>query len=212
MWQDASFMFRGGLVMYPLLFCGIVSVAIMIDRFLAIGAAVQDNRTLLKRVEEHLRAGRAAQALQECEKSQGRVAKVIAGGVRTHHLDHVSIERAMEEIALKEMPVLVERLGVLDTIVTLAPLLGLLGTVTGMISAFHVVGASSGLGNPNAITGGVSEALIATCTGLTIAIVTLPVYNFLSERVKQNVGEMEYRATQLMNLFADLEHTKEKAA
>ena len=91
---------------------------------------------------------------------------------------------------------------------TLAPLLGLLGTVTGMIHAFHVVGSTAGLSNPNAITSGVSEALVATSVGLTIAIVTLPAYNFLTERVKENIGEMELRAAQFLNVVATMNQEK----
>ena len=206
--EDVGFLLRGGPVMWPLFLCGVVSVAVMIERFLAIGAAVRDNEALMTRISTLLKAGQAADALEFCEQSSGRIAKVIAGGLRSTHLDHVWIERSMEEMALKELPVLYDRLGVLDTIVTLAPLLGLLGTVTGMIHAFHVVGATSGLSNPNAITSGVSEALVATSVGLTIAIVTLPAYNFLTERVKQNIGEMEMRAAQFLNVVATMNQEK----
>ena len=212
--DDIGFLLRGGPVMWPLFFCGLISVAVMIERFLAIGAAVRDNEALMAQISELLRAGQAAAALEFCENSPGRIAKVVASGLRTTHLDHVWMERSMEEMALKELPGLYERLSVLDTIVTLAPLLGLLGTVTGMIHAFHVVGSAAGLSNPNAITGGVSEALVATSAGLTIAIFTLPAYNFLTERVKQNVGEMELRAAQFLNVIAVLkqENSHETAA
>ena len=202
--DDVGFLLRGGPVMWPLFLCGLISVAVMIERFLAIGAAVRDNEALMGRISELLKAGEASAALEFCEKSPGRIAKMVAGGLRSTHLDHVWIERSMEEMALKELPSLYDRLSVLDTIVTLAPLLGLLGTVTGMIHAFHVVGSAAGLNNPNAITGGVSEALVATSVGLTIAIVTLPAYNFLTERVKQNVDEMELRAAQFLNVVAVL--------
>jgi len=202
--EDVGFLLRGGPVMWPLFLCGVISVAVMIERFLAIGAAVRDNEALMGRISELLKAGQAGAALEFCENSSGRIAKVVAGGLRSTHLDHAQIERSMEEMALKELPTLYDRLGVLDTIVTLAPLLGLLGTVTGMIHAFHVVGSTAGLGNPNAITSGVSEALVATSAGLTIAIVTLPAYNFLTERVKENIGEMELRAAQFLNVVAQM--------
>ena len=204
--EDVGFLLRGGPVMWPLFLCGIVSVAVMIERFLAIGAAVRDNEALMKRIATLLKSGQAAAALEFCEQSPGRIAKVVAGGLRAGHLDHVWIERSMEETALKELPPLYDRLGVLDTIVTLAPLLGLLGTVTGMIHAFHVVGSVAGLNNPNAITGGVAEALVATSVGLTIAILTLPAYNFLTERVKDNVGEMELRTAQFLNVIVTLKY------
>ena len=92
----------------------------------------------------------------------------------------------------------------LDTIITIAPLLGLLGTVTGMISAFHVIAAKEGISTPTAITGGVAEALIATAAGLTIAIFTLIGYNHLQERIKHIVAEIESRGTAMVNVLADI--------
>lgn len=204
MLDDLDFLRRGGPVMWPLFVCGVVSVAVMIERFLAIGAAVRNNEILMARIGELLKAGQTAAALTFCDQSEGRIAKVVAGGLRAKHLDHVWIERSMEEMALRELPTLYSRLSVLDTIVTLAPLLGLLGTVTGMIHAFKVVGNAGALASPTAITGGVSEALVATSAGLTIAIVTLPVYNFLTERVKENIGEMELRSAQFLNVIATM--------
>lgn len=201
--QDLHELMKGGLVMWPLFLCGFVAVAVMVDRFLAIGIAVRSNKTFLANVAALLKAGKHAEALALCEQSPNRIAKLMAGGIRHKDLDVRSVERVMEEIALRELPLLYERLSVLDTIVTLAPLLGLLGTITGMIRAFHIVAATSGPGglgsNPAAITGGVAEALIATAAGLSIAIFTLPAYNFLTERVKENVSEMELRAAQVLN-------------
>jgi biopolymer transport protein ExbB len=199
--QDVHFLVSGGLVMVPLILCGIISVAIMIDRFLAIGAAVVDNRQLIAAVERHVTAGEYDAALKACDAQGGSVATVLASGLRVRDRAEVEIERQMEEFALRQMPAMVERLGVLDTIVTVAPLLGLLGTITGMIKAFQIVG-TAGLNAPAQITGGIAEALIATSTGLTITIFTLPAYNYLTERVRENVSEMEWRATQLLNLFA----------
>ncbi len=199
-----SFLLKGGPVMWPLLFCAVVSIAVMIERSIAIHKASADNEVLSEQVRDHLTAGRVNEALAVCEQHSGPVAGLLAGGIRNRNLDADSIERAMEELALRETPLLYRRLGYLDTIITIAPLLGLLGTVTGMIKSFHVVGSASGLNNPNAITGGVAEALIATATGLAIAIVTLVGYNYLTEKVKEIIADMEIRATQLMNILASL--------
>ena len=119
--DDVGFLLRGGPVMWPLFLCGVVSVAVMIERFLAIGAAVRDNEALMTRISALLKAGQAADALAFCEQSPGRIAKVMAGGLRSTHLDNAWIERSMEESALKELPILYDRLGVLDTIVTPRP-------------------------------------------------------------------------------------------
>lgn len=190
--------------MWPLFVCAIFSVAVMIERFITIRQASADNEVLSEEVREHLTAGRIFDALRVCDEHPGPVAGLLASGIRNRNLDADSIERAMEELAMRETPLLYRRLGILDTVITVAPLLGLLGTVTGMIQSFHVVGSAAGLNNPGAITGGVAEALIATATGLAIAIVTLVGYNYLTEKVKEIIAEMEIRATQLMNVLASL--------
>jgi len=199
-----SLLLKGGPVMWPLFICAIASVAVMIERFITIRQASADNEVLSEQVREHLMAGRINEALQVCEEHSGPVASLLASGIRSRNLDSDAIERTMEELAMRETPLLYKRLGILDTVITVAPLLGLLGTVTGMIKSFHVVGSPAGLNNPTAITGGVAEALIATATGLAIAIVTLVGYNYLTEKVKEIIAEMEVRATQLMNILASL--------
>lgn len=195
-----AYLEKGGPIMVPLLFLAVVSVAVMIERSIAIRRAAHDNEALMQQIQVELKQGRVDEALALCDASNSPVANLIGTGIRNRHLDNASIERAMEELALREQPILYRRLGTLDTIITLAPLLGLLGTITGMIKSFHVV-SSAGLNAPTAITGGVAEALIATATGLTIAICTLPVYNILTERVKEIISEMEVRATQLLNIL-----------
>ena len=194
----------GGLMMYPLFACAVFSVTVMIERFISIHKASADNEALSQQVRDHLMAGRVNDALAVCDAHSGPVAGLLANGIRNRNLDSDSIERAMEELALRETPLLYRRLGVLDTIITIAPLLGLLGTVTGMIQSFNVVGSTQGLNNPSAITGGVAQALLATATGLAIAIVTLIGYNYLTEKVKEIIADMEVRATQLMNILASL--------
>jgi biopolymer transport protein ExbB len=201
--QGIQFLLKGGPVMWPLFLCAIFAVAVMIERFIALARAASDNEGLSEQVRDLLSKGQVKEALQLCENSPGPVAGILANGIRNRHMDSDSIERAMEELALRETPLLYRRLGVLDTIITIAPLLGLLGTVTGMIRSFHVVG-TSGLNQVGAITGGVAEALIATATGLAIAIVTLVGYNYLTEKVKEIIADMEIRATQLMNILASL--------
>jgi biopolymer transport protein ExbB len=102
------------------------------------------------------------------------------------------------------MPILKKRLTILDTIITLAPLLGLLGTITGMISSFGIM-SEAGLGQPHAVTGGVAEALIATAAGLLIAILTLIPYNYFSNRAERELEEIEYYGSRLELLLTEQE-------
>jgi biopolymer transport protein ExbB len=189
--------------MWPLLLCAVLSVAVMLERFIAINRAAANTEVLTDRVRDLLNDGKVSEALDLCQNSPGPVPALLAGGIRSRHLDSDAIERSMEELALREMPILYKRLGVLDTVITVAPLLGLLGTITGMMSTFSVI-STAGQNNPTAITGGIGEALIATACGLSIAIVTLLAYNYLTEKVKEIIADMEVRATQLLNILANL--------
>ncbi len=203
---------KGGWVMYPMFLLATISLAIIIERSISIGKAATNTESLLVKLKALLHGGQTAEAVKLCEDTPGPVAALLANGLRNRHLDNASIERAMEELALRETPELHKRLSILDTIITMAPLLGLLGTITGMISAFHsVFGDANQTGAAaTAITGGIAEALIATATGLVIAIVTLPFYNYLSERVREIISDMETRATQLLNILAAVQNEQDR--
>ncbi|MBW3623307.1 MAG: MotA/TolQ/ExbB proton channel family protein [Armatimonadetes bacterium] len=194
---------RGGIVMYPLLLCSILALAVMIERAYALRRAAADHEALMVKLRNRLLEGDLNGAIETCRATPGPVARVLEGGLNASHLSLSAIERRMEELALAETPELHKRLVWLDTIITVSPLLGLLGTVIGMVSSFQIIG-STGASHPTAITAGVAEALIATATGLSIAIVTLVGYNALTDRVRAIISNIELGATQLLNLLADL--------
>lgn len=194
---------KGGLVMIPLLTCSVISVAVLFERHSRVVKARTDASDVISDAEDALYSGNPDRAAKLLESHESAVARVLAAGVRSRHLGERCVERAMEEQGTKEASALTCRLGWLDTIITIAPLLGLLGTVTGMISAFHVIATKQGISTPTAITGGVAEALIATATGLAVAIVTLVGYNALQERIKSIVSEMETRGNCMLNVIAD---------
>jgi biopolymer transport protein ExbB len=191
---------KGGPVMVPLAVCSMLAVTVLVERFLALRNADRGGDQLIAKIRQAYRAGDGAEALAECERIGGPVANVLAAGLRAF-LREEPVASAMEEQTLADQQVLNRRLVVLDTIVTLAPLLGLLGTVLGMISAFKII-SISGTSHPAGITGGVAEALIATATGLAIAIFCLVGYNWCRDKVRQITEEIELRATQLENLLA----------
>lgn len=191
MLQVFSILIKGGPVMIPLLFCSVLAVAVTIERLIfwhRIYRHDMSNQILLL-----VKQGDMDRALAMTRAAEHPVAQVLQAG-----LEHKnpSPTRAMEAAAQAELPRLKRYLPILDTIITLAMLLGLLGTVTGMISAFGIV-SETGLGQPHAITGGVAEALIATATGLFIAIFTLVPYNYFRARVEKATELMEERATRL---------------
>jgi biopolymer transport protein ExbB len=198
---------KGGFAMIPLMFCSFWSVTVLFERWFRIKTAQIDVSEAVRRAEDALFDGKPDMAVRILEDCDGPVTRVLAAGIRNRHLGERGIERAMEEQGMVETRKLTRWLGSLDTIITIAPLLGLLGTVTGMISAFHVIGSTEGLSTPTAITGGVAEALIATATGLAIAIFTLVGYNHLQERIKNIVTEIEHRGTAMVNVLVEAGET-----
>lgn len=196
---------KGGFVMVPLIFCSVISVAVLIERFVNVKKAQTDVSEVVHKAEDLLYGGRSDKAIELLESTDTAVTRVLAAGICTMHLGDRCSERAMEEQGTKEVSAINHRLGSLDTIITIAPLLGLLGTVTGMISAFHVIAAKEGISTPTAITGGVAEALIATATGLAVAIFTVVGYNHLQERIKGVVAEIEIRGTAMLNVLVEIE-------
>ncbi len=194
-----TFLLKGGPVMWPLFACALISLTIIIERYFALRKVLRGSREMTREVQAALRGGRARPAFQALQTRGGPIAHVMATAIDNIGLERAELESMIAEVAMEETPAITRGLGALDTIITISPLLGLLGTVTGMIRAFQVVGMSSGRTAPAAITGGVAEALIATATGLAIAIVTLVGYNFLSDQVKAIVAQMEVAATKVIN-------------
>ena len=190
---------QGGPVMAPLAVCSILALTVVIERYTVLRNAARGGAELIGQIRIALQRGEGLEALKRCERVRGPVANVLAAGMRAYLLG-TPVGQAMEEQALAENPKLYRRLAVLDTTVTLAPLLGLLGTVLGMISAFRIISVS-GTDHPAGITGGVAEALIATATGLGIAIFSLVGYNWCRDKLRQITEEVELRATQLENLL-----------
>jgi biopolymer transport protein ExbB len=203
-WPLVAILVKGGLVMVPLLASSVLSLAVIIERWLFWRRCKQydGGETVLSLVA----AGRMAQAVAEARGSQHPVARVLLAG-----LEHQDLMpgMAMEATAQTEVYRLKRYLPLLDTIITLAPLLGLLGTITGMINAFGIV-SEAGLGQPNAITGGVAEALIATAMGLLIAIMTLVPYNYFRVKADATTSLMEARATRLELILTECRAQEEK--
>jgi biopolymer transport protein ExbB len=182
---------KGGLVMIPLLLCSVIALAVTIERFLYWRQI--SSKTPVEEMLVSVEQGKFSEALSQGENSLLPAVRVLAAGLAHRN---PSYSKAMEVAAQAEMPTLKRRLVILDTIITLAPLLGLLGTITGMISSFGIM-SDAGLGQPHAVTGGVAEALIATATGLLIAILALIPYNYFTTRAEKEMEEIEYYASRL---------------
>ncbi len=185
---------NGGPIMWPLLVCSLIALTVVVERVIFIITEKQRRSPQTVRdILGHVERGDNAAALQAGQGSTDFVARVL-----TQALSHreESLSNAVLDASGEELERFNRGLTVLDTIITLAPLLGLLGTVTGMIRTFGLLGGAE-LDAPQAVTGGIAEALIATAFGLGIAITALIPFNFLNARMEKARREIESAANKL---------------
>lgn len=183
---------KGGPVMYPLLFCSIISLTVIIERSIFwIGVGMRRNQELLDEVLELCREGDWENIRVKAKGSKNYVIRVLISGIL--HREY-SLSKAMESAAADEISRMGRFMGVLDTMITVAPLLGILGTVLGIIESFNMLD-SFGIENPQAVTGGIAQALITTATGLAIAIITVFPYNYFNSLTEKAAKTIEKYAT-----------------
>ena len=192
-----EFIFRGGFMMWPLLISALVALTVIFERLYSFKTRFPTPPALVGEVIEKVQTGDFTQANSLCGKAQTPVASVLSCGLEHFKNPVAEMELSMKNQAEEWMPLLERRIEVIDTVITAAPLMGLLGTITGMMASFRVL-SEKGVNEPNAITGGVAEALIATATGLVIALVCLVAYNYLSRRIKEFIYEIEAAASKLV--------------
>jgi len=195
---------QGGFMMWPLLTCSIIGVIFIIERAIAYYRVKGDTAEIVSEVRENLLDRQLRKSIELCETYDHPVAITLKSGLLRFGKSHEEIEKAMESVALHEVSKLEKGLWVLATIANIAPLFGFLGTVTGMISSFEAL-AEVGLGNPEAVAGGISEALITTATGLSIALPVQTAYNYFNSRVSQFALDMEISSSVLLETFNEIE-------
>lgn len=190
---------RGGIVMIPLLLCSVVALIVAVERWLYLGSANVDTGRMMSKIRAALERGSPEEARGVCEATPGPVARVLTATLAHFGMPKEDLREVAREVSLSELPVLEGHLPVLATMVTVAPLLGLLGTISGLIKVFNVI-AGGHIGDAPALSNGIAEALITTFTGLCIAIPFLVVYNSLSGKVEALTHQIELRVTELLNI------------
>jgi len=198
---------NGGPVMYPLLLCSLISLTVIIERsFFWLGVGMRRNWKLVNEVLESSKKGDWNAIKKKAAGSKNYVIRILISGIL--HREY-SLIKAMESAAAEEVSRMRKYMGVLDTIITVAPLLGILGTVVGIIESFEILG-SSGINTPKAVTGGIAQALITTASGLTIAIITVFPYNYFNSRIEQAIRIMEKYATSFEIVYENMIAPPEK--
>jgi len=189
---------KGGPVMIPLVLSSVVALAVGLERFIYLWRSRVDTEDLMDDIKLSLQQGKVLEAMQIAKKSRGPVAAILAAGIAHYDRPREEIRQHLEEVGAHELYKMERRMVVLDSIVTIAPLLGLLGTVTGIIRSFNVLAYMQGAHTPEELSLGIAEALITTAAGLIIAIPTMALYYYLSSLIDRNVAEMNRRSADLL--------------
>ncbi len=203
--QVAEYFRQGGIFMYPLLFFSVLAATVAIERFIVFSKAKLNVSDFLTKIRKALLVNRnVKEAIKICEQSKGPVASVMKAGLLRYGHAREDVEKTIENAALYELDRLEKRLGVLATTANVAPMLGFLGTVAGMIKSFATL-AEQGLTNPAAVAVGISEALITTATGLIIAIPAQLVYNWYTTKITRFVRDIETASNMLVETFTEMD-------
>lgn len=191
----------GGWLMVPIFAASIIAIYIFCERFWLLRQVGTGDTELVKQVSEQLRAGKEREALATCEGDSSPLARVLAKGIRTREEDAAEIRRAMEETANHEVAGLERGLPTLATCAGIAPMIGFLGTVVGMVQSFYDMSTAGSSINIGLLSRGIYTAMITTVAGLIVGIIGQLAYNFLVARVDGIVERMEYEASELIEVL-----------
>ncbi len=191
----------GGILMIPIGICSVLALAIVIERFWSLRRATIDTRGFMDTMRQVLRQNRIQDAVEICDEVDAPIARIMRAGILKYNRTKDDIREAIEDAGHLEIPRLERYMSALATCASVAPLLGLLGTVQGMIKCFAQIQAMEGLVSPSDLAEGIGNALVTTAAGLTVAIPTLVAYNYFVTRVENMILEMEISSSELIELL-----------
>jgi biopolymer transport protein ExbB len=205
---DLNLFTRGGPVMWVLLLLSVVGLVVFVERTLFLHRGQIRSTAFVTGIKNILAKRRLMEAVTVCEETPGPVAAVVKAALLHHEADESKLRLAVQEAALVELPILERRLGVMAAVAQVAPLLGLLGTVTGMMRTFHDFTQGGNYAVPTALAGGMWQALISCAAGLAVAIPAHLAHHFLRGRVRALVHDMEWVGNEIIRyVLHDLRQT-----
>ncbi len=200
-----DYMQKGGPLMWLILLCSVVAVAVFVERLLYYHRASINVEELLQGLSNLIRSRNFAEARVECQASLIPVTRVIQAALNRPHFPRSELREIVQEAAQLEVPRLERNLGILVAIGYICPLVGLLGTVTGLIQAFVQLSANNGYATLAEISGGIYQSLLTTAGGLAVAIPAILGYCLLSARLNHLIHDMERAGIEVVNLLTDSE-------
>ena len=193
-----AFFKKGGIVMYPLMFVAIIALLLFLERFVMLSYRGRIGRRFSKQMNELVTEKKFEDAANLCLQKETSLSRVLFAVLNKAKDSRENAERSLNEALLREQPKLERRMGLLAAMGTIAPLLGLLGTVTGIITLFTVI-TEVGTNDARVLAGGISEALVTTEMGLVIAIPVMILHGLLSEKIEKITSELYVQSTWLLN-------------
>ncbi|MEE2831349.1 MAG: MotA/TolQ/ExbB proton channel family protein [Candidatus Latescibacterota bacterium] len=201
----------GGWAMWPIAFLLVFGVAIALERLYTLSQAAIDAAGFFEQLEHTMRSGGVKQAAQLCSETRGPVASVLHTGLLRMHRGVDNVEKAIENAGAVQMAFLERGMVWLSTVANLAPMVGFLGTVSGMIGAFQAIKVAGDV-EPSLVAGGISEALITTAAGLVVGIIIQFCYNFFSSRIDKIIADMQEHTAGFIDVLIELELKAEEQA
>jgi biopolymer transport protein ExbB len=195
---------KGGPLMWAILFCSVVGLAVIIDRFLVLRKAKINLPAFMVRLRGFIKNKDMSGAASFCMQEKSPIANMVRKGLKKFGLGHARVKEAIENAGRQEIGKLEKGLSILATIAGVAPLIGFLGTVTGMIQAFMTIEDLAGAANPSDLAGGIWEALTTTAFGLIVGIPAFAFYNYFLNSVKRFVADMETVANDVVDTMQDI--------
>jgi len=194
---------NGGWAMWPLLFLLIAGIAVTIERAYTLTRAGIDAESFFNELEQVLKTQGPEKSAELCANTRGPVASVIHAGLLRLHRGIEHVEKAVENAGAVEMAFLERGMVWLSTIANLAPMVGFLGTVSGMINSFRVIKEMGDI-EPSAVAGGISEALITTAAGLIVGIIIQFCHNFFASRIDAIIADMQEHTAGFVDVLSEM--------
>lgn len=199
-----SNLLKGGWLMLPIFLSSIIAVAIIVDRYIVIKKSRTNVASFMVKMRGYLKRRDIRGAMDYCVEEKSPIAVIIRRGLKKFNYGHERVKEAIETAAKQEISKLEKGISVLATISGVAPLLGFLGTVTGMIAAFSKIEDLQDSVSPSDLAGGIWEALLTTAVGLAVGIIALTAYNFLVSSIKKLVMDMEIVSNDVVDTIEDI--------
>jgi biopolymer transport protein ExbB len=194
---------RGGPVMIPIILLSFVAIYLFVERILTLRKTRMDPELVTERIRDYVQAGDIVGARSYCAQQSTPITRILKQGLERLGRPIAEIQEAVHSAGKYEAFELSKRIDLLATTAGVAPMLGFLGTVTGMINAFREIQSLQGNVNPSVLAGGIWEALISTAAGLVVGIMAIFFYNFLLTRINRAVHDMERSATDFIDLLQE---------